>query len=319
MFEEAQKQSDVKKASNAHDSAGVSDFVIHVMPESFKQKKTVAKEERKPVVAKPAIAPVPVVAKPQIAPQVVGKPSKTPWILGGVGVIFVIALGAVGFYAVYSYKNQAPATDIVETPQVEEPIILPQDDEIVPGKDLDSDGLTDIEEGMYGTNPRDPDTDRDTFLDGNEVFHRYSPLGVSPQTLLGTGAVKEYQASDLSYVLTYPSQWTVSGFVDSALEPTDEVVFRTNSNATVRLASSTLSGLLFDDWYVENAKDGVQVQLETTLTKGGYVAYQSPDDLIAYVVVGDTVYTFFYDLADEKEIVYMQTFQMMINSFSVLP
>jgi hypothetical protein len=318
MFEDAQKQSELKKIDNPQDASVVSDFIIHVMPESFKQKKTVVKEDKKPVIQKPIIASAPVVTKPALVSKTGQKASKTPWILGVVGLFFVIVLGAVGFYAVYSYRNQEPVQDVItEVPQVEEPVI--QQEEIMPGRDLDSDGLTDIEEIMYGTNPRDPDTDRDTYLDGNEVFHRYSPLGVSPQTLLDTGAVKEYLSGDSSFVLTYPSQWTVAGTVDSEFEPVDEIVFRTNSNAAIRLTSSEFSEASFDDWYVKNAKDGLLVQLETTLTKGGYVAYQSPDDLIAYVVAGDVVYTFFYDLADEKEIVYMQTFQMMINSFSILP
>ena len=48
----------------------------------------------------------------------------------------------------------------------------------VPGTDTDSDGLTDLEESLiYQTNPRLPDTDRDGFLDGNEVFHLYNPNG----------------------------------------------------------------------------------------------------------------------------------------------
>ena len=69
----------------------------------------------------------------------------------------------------------------------------------VPGKDTDSDGLTDVEELLYGTNFRDPDSDEDTFLDGNEVFHRYHPLGVAPSTLIDTGAVKIFGDAGYAY------------------------------------------------------------------------------------------------------------------------
>lgn len=42
--------------------------------------------------------------------------------------------------------------------------------------DSDHDGLIDVEESHYGTNPQNPDTDGDGYEDGNEVFHGYDPL-----------------------------------------------------------------------------------------------------------------------------------------------
>ena len=55
--------------------------------------------------------------------------------------------------------------------------------------------------------------------------------------------------------------------------------------------------------------------MDVTLTKEGYMAYIGSDGLLAYIEAGDMVFVFEYDLADELEIVYLQTFQMMINSF----
>lgn len=40
--------------------------------------------------------------------------------------------------------------------------------QLVPG-DMDDDGLSDLDEEIYGTNPNDPDTDRDWINDGQEV------------------------------------------------------------------------------------------------------------------------------------------------------
>lgn len=44
--------------------------------------------------------------------------------------------------------------------------------------DTDSDGLSDFVESFYGTDPRNSDTDGDSYLDGEEVRYGYSPLGL---------------------------------------------------------------------------------------------------------------------------------------------
>jgi hypothetical protein len=43
--------------------------------------------------------------------------------------------------------------------------------------DTDQDGLNDFEEINMGTDPRNPDTDRDGFLDGDEIKRNFNPLG----------------------------------------------------------------------------------------------------------------------------------------------
>ena len=43
--------------------------------------------------------------------------------------------------------------------------------------DSDNDGLSDIEEAAYGTDPNNPDSDGDTYPDGGEVANGYNPLG----------------------------------------------------------------------------------------------------------------------------------------------
>jgi len=47
--------------------------------------------------------------------------------------------------------------------------------------DLDSDGLTNLEEGQHGTDPFDSDTDDDGLLDGEEV-HNYGTIPTNPDT-----------------------------------------------------------------------------------------------------------------------------------------
>lgn len=44
-------------------------------------------------------------------------------------------------------------------------------------KDTDGDGLADYVESVYQTDPKNPDSDGDGFLDGEELEHGYNPLG----------------------------------------------------------------------------------------------------------------------------------------------
>lgn len=44
--------------------------------------------------------------------------------------------------------------------------------------DFDHDGLSDALEMFYGTDPANPDSDNDTFLDGDEIKRGYNPRGV---------------------------------------------------------------------------------------------------------------------------------------------
>jgi hypothetical protein len=44
-------------------------------------------------------------------------------------------------------------------------------------RDADEDGLTASEESAYGTDPENPDSDGDGYLDGDEVNAGYNPLG----------------------------------------------------------------------------------------------------------------------------------------------
>jgi hypothetical protein len=46
--------------------------------------------------------------------------------------------------------------------------------------DADNDGLADYLEAIYGTNTSNPDTDGDTYLDGEEIMSGYDPLKAGP-------------------------------------------------------------------------------------------------------------------------------------------
>jgi hypothetical protein len=60
--------------------------------------------------------------------------------------------------------------------------------------DTDNDGLTDVEEGFFGTDPNNPDTDGDGIIDGRDLAPLFGAAGYGPfDTEYATGAVHAEQ------------------------------------------------------------------------------------------------------------------------------
>ena len=115
---------------------------------------------------------------------------KTPlwqWII--LAVLILAIVGVLWWYFFGKTKkasNQAPPEEI----NIVENIEIPGDVEILPPDDLpeepeedllidtDNDGLTDNDElNIWQTDPDNPDTDGDGYLDGEEVSNGYNPNG----------------------------------------------------------------------------------------------------------------------------------------------
>lgn len=291
------------------DSAPAGDVVIHVMPKEFFGKEASAKAP----IAQVAPPPPPKKVKPVAAPKppVPKKKSRTPlFILAG--IIFLIAL-AVGGYLVVQSVQPEPEPAPEPQPQPEpQPAPEPEPEPtITRGIDTDTDGLTDREESLYGTDFRNPDSDGDSYLDGNEVFHRFDPIGFAPSTLLDTGSVVEYIEDD--YRLTYPRSWTLSSSPDAiSLQSTTSARF----NVTRHDFGDADS---FEAWYRENISTSVP-QFIAGESKEGYVTYEREDDeMVIYMLANGSVFEFRYLLGNSLTIDYLQTFQMVVNSFIYTP
>jgi hypothetical protein len=125
-------------------------------------------------------------------------------------------------------------------PPAPEPAKLPP-----AGLDTDSDGLTDLEEALYASDPKNPDSDNDGFLDGNEVFHLYNPGGLAPGRLIDAKLVAQVDApADWSIMI--PTTWKAELAADGA-----SAILTTGRSESFRISiENNPEGKSVLDWYL---------------------------------------------------------------------
>ena len=89
-------------------------------------------------------------------------------------VMVVLLVVAVSFGSSYFYTTQRQEAEYQKWIEESERYNIVQDETL----DSDGDGLTDLEEIDYGTDPNNKDSDGDSFEDGEEVENGYDPNGL---------------------------------------------------------------------------------------------------------------------------------------------
>lgn len=319
MFEEQQSKSPAVTAPPAKAGAVASDILIHSMPKEFFNREAKLKEDEK-IVQVAVTAPI----KPKPIVMAPAKKRSKRWLVIW-SVIALLVLGGGGLAVAYVQGWLTPTT-VTPTPEptptptptptpVPTPTPTPEPATPLPGADTDSDGLSNVEELMYGTDFRDPDSDGDSYLDGNEVFHRFDPRGLAPSTLLDTGAVKVLSSTDLPFTIFFPSSWN-----PVSTPASQRVSFRSATGALVNvLWVEKTPDQTLAVWYDAQVGDIPVSRLQTMTTKEGYSTLLGADERVVYLDAGSRVYTLIYDLGTAKSIEFLQTFKMMTNSFKLVP
>lgn len=92
--------------------------------------------------------------------------------------VFVGFLALIALFSVYSVFNSLSGkSGPIAVVGIENPLPNPE-------VDIDHDGLTNREESYWNTDFQNPDTDGDSFLDGEEVVSRHNPLIPGPNDAL---------------------------------------------------------------------------------------------------------------------------------------
>lgn len=207
------------------------------------------------------------------------------------------------------FSNEVSVDTPEEPPPPPEPVKLPP-----AGLDSDSDGLTDLEEPLYGTSPRDPDADKDTFLDGNEVFHLYNPAGGVSVRLLESGLVKPFE-SPVGWKVFVPTTWKVE-LSEDGME--GKIITGHGETFTLSMERNP-AGQELMDWYLSRHPGTLSSDVASITTKSGISGLEGADLLTTYFLWGDVVLMFKYNLMDQPFVNFRQTYEMMKNSLMLSP
>lgn len=187
--------------------------------------------------------------------------------------------------------------------------------------DTDQDGLTDIEEQLFGTSAAVPDTDNDSFLDGAEVVNLYDPaapgalLEVSPRIKIARNEVKGYQ-------LLIPADWTAAPrtpagnlfeiFPDQGTDSISITVYENEDRLQVV------------QWYQQNAGTSDLTNFVNFKNEAGWAGIQSLNQMLVIATYGETgpgarafIFMIHYDLGEDMLMRYPTIWDMMVNSLAV--
>jgi len=266
------------------------------------------------------------------------------------GIIFIVSIFGVGgyYYLQNNYFNKQNDIGVIEdvsqiqnenqTPVLEvstttQEVILPEDQTgeiVIPPEnlnlelplefpsvllaesaDLDSDGLTDLAEEEFQTDPGNFDTDGDSYPDGLEVFYLYNPKGFEPQKLVDSSLVKVYENFNFSYRIYVPINWAV-GSVD---QEERQVLFSTLSGENIEVRVFDLRpGEDFPAWFARVAVNQDITDLLDFETRGGYFGKARNDNLVYYFINNNRVYVFLYHTTDSMIVNYKSVLSLMVRS-----
>ncbi|MCH7492373.1 hypothetical protein IID19_02135 [Patescibacteria group bacterium] len=184
--------------------------------------------------------------------------------------------------------------------------------EIPTSVDSDLDGLTDVEEALFGTSVSLADTDGDNFSDGQEVLNGYNPNG--PGLLEDSTTVRLYSDSVDGYSLLYPSGWVVADDPQN----TRGKIFTTSGEFIAISLQANTALLSARDWYITKSPgiDSSQVKSVSNWDKT-MTGVASLDGLTVYFTSGSLVYVVSYNTNILSEANYSAVFQMMYKSLTL--
>lgn len=188
--------------------------------------------------------------------------------------------------------------------------------------DTDSDGLTNVEETVYGTGPNKPDTDGDGFLDGKkvqsdnsvlgELYNGYNPTGTG--RLEDATIVKRQKNDTNTYSVLIPSTWTATVDARGGIQINPSQA--TSEYFQTRIEENPTQ-LTPKQWYKAN-NPNANVESLPTVAFNGFSGIYSEDHSTVYLFKGTSVFSVQYYTAALTTVNYWTTFDMIVRNFTLV-
>lgn len=303
----------------------MADPAIYVIPDEYYggaiPKKSAAKTEASSGMAVSA----PAFPSRRISPKL--------FFFGAVGLLFLMVVGGAIWYFTRGLRPLAPAPSVATAP-VKEELVPPITESAPPASeetpvsteaaapapglaslssDTDSDGLSEIEETLYGGQTTIPDTDGDGFLDGHEVVNLYNPSGIAPERLEAAGFVTRFAHATYAYEVLYPKGWPTLPASSAR-----DISFQSATGESIAIAVvDNPEGLTLRDFARQSAPDArISDWTANKASVDGILLEESGQLRVMFSAKG-LIYVFGYVLPSDSGAAYRRTLEMMANSLRI--
>lgn len=175
--------------------------------------------------------------------------------------------------------------------------------------DSDSDGLTDPEESIFGTDQNKKDSDDDGYEDLAEIKSGYNPAGQGK--LLVNSSFDVYSNPTYSYTLYYPKIWSTN---DGAGD--NSIVFLIDDKQFIQvIVQDNAEAQTIEDWYKSQFNVSF-IPSAQTVYKTNWTGVKNENGLVVYLSnpLGTKIYTLSYQIGDNNIADFKNIFDLMIDS-----
>lgn len=177
--------------------------------------------------------------------------------------------------------------------------------------DADGDGLTLLEENLYGTDPNLEDTDKDGYKDGQELLNLYDPASAG-QSLALAASIKQYQNNNFNYKLLIPQNWQIYSVDDQKSQINFLSDTASGELVTIKVTEN-VDHLELSDWQ----KKLLAGQASENYRVANLTAVKTSDNQQVLFVNYDYVFMIIYELPTGASKNFATTFNMMLKSLQL--